>query len=97
MQAELLRIWEVHKTTVFFVTHSIEEAVYLSDRILLMSARPGRVVHEYAVELERPRDPAIRHTHTPQFVDICKRIWERLSVEVMATFEEEASEPRGQR
>lgn len=88
MQAELLRIWDVQKKTVLFVTHSIEEAVYLSDRILLMSARPGRIAHEYRVELERPRDPAIRHS--VEFIEITKEIWERLRVEVMATFREES-------
>lgn len=88
MQNELLRIWEQHKKTVLFVTHSIEEAVYLSDRILLMSARPGRIVHEYKITLPRPRDPEIRHT--VEFLEITRDIWERLRVEVMKTFKEEA-------
>jgi NitT/TauT family transport system ATP-binding protein len=90
MQTELLRIWEQHKKTVLFVTHSIEEAVYLSDRILLMSARPGRIVHEYRVVLERPRDPEVRHT--VEFLELTKQIWERLRGEVMATFRKEAEE-----
>jgi len=57
MQAELLRIWRAHRATVFFVTHSVEEAVYLADRIVVMTPRPGRVRAIIPVELSRPRDP----------------------------------------
>jgi NitT/TauT family transport system ATP-binding protein len=55
LQDELLRICEVTKTSVLFVTHSLEEAVYLSDRILVFSARPGRLVAEVPVDLPKPR------------------------------------------
>jgi len=58
LQDELLRIWsELHKTIVF-VTHSIEEAIYLADRIVVMTYRPGTVKRDLLVELPRPRDPA---------------------------------------
>jgi NitT/TauT family transport system ATP-binding protein len=56
LQEELLRIWKLYKKTVVFVTHSIEEAVYLSDRIVVMTARPGRIKTIVNVESERPRD-----------------------------------------
>jgi NitT/TauT family transport system ATP-binding protein len=56
LQEELLRIWRRYRKTVVFVTHSIEEAIYLSDRVLVMTARPGRVKATIAVEQERPRD-----------------------------------------
>jgi NitT/TauT family transport system ATP-binding protein len=56
LQEELLRIWRLYRKTVVFVTHSIEEAIYLSDRIVLMTARPGRVKTVISVEQERPRD-----------------------------------------
>jgi NitT/TauT family transport system ATP-binding protein len=58
LQDELLRIWSELKKTILFVTHSIEEAIYLSDRIVVMTYRPGTVKRDIAVDLPRPRDPA---------------------------------------
>jgi NitT/TauT family transport system ATP-binding protein len=57
LQAELLTVWERTRKTVLFVTHSLDEALFLSDRIVLLSARPGRVVGDYLVDAPRPRDP----------------------------------------
>jgi NitT/TauT family transport system ATP-binding protein len=56
MQEELLRIWEADRKTIVFVTHSVEEAVYLSDRVVVMTARPGTVKADIAVPLIRPRN-----------------------------------------
>ncbi len=56
MQAELLKIWQTERRTCLFVTHSIAEALFLGDRVVLMTARPGRIKHEIAVNLPRPRD-----------------------------------------
>ena len=58
LQDELLRIWAELKKTIIFVTHSIEEAIYLADRIVVMTYRPGTVKRDLLVELPRPRDPA---------------------------------------
>jgi len=57
---ELLRIWEQLKNSVIFVTHNIEEAVFLSDAVMVMSVRPGRIVNVVDVNLPRPRDPHLR-------------------------------------
>jgi NitT/TauT family transport system ATP-binding protein len=56
MQSELLRIWSEEKKTVVFVTHSVDEAIYLADRIVIMSARPGRIKDVIEIPLARPRN-----------------------------------------
>lgn len=59
MQEWLLKIWEVNKKSVLFITHDIDEAIYLSDRIYVISERPGRIIHELKVDFGRPRDKGI--------------------------------------
>jgi NitT/TauT family transport system ATP-binding protein len=68
MQLELLRIWEEARPTVLFVTHSIPEAILLSDRVVVMSPRPGRIVEDMAVPFGRPRDGHLRSES--RFVEI---------------------------
>jgi len=78
MQSELMRIWaETHKT-VLFVTHSIDEAVLLSDRVIVMSARPGKVVEDLTIALPRPRSAASRAL--PQFHDHAQHLRSLLGV-----------------
>jgi NitT/TauT family transport system ATP-binding protein len=75
MGKELLRTWTAHRKSVVFVTHDIEEAVGLSDRVLVMTDRPGRLKAEYRVDLERPRDlRAVRKD--PRFHAVTERIWQ---------------------
>lgn len=57
LNVELLRIWQAEKKTVVLVTHSIAESIFLSDRVLVMSERPGKIVEDIRVDLPRPRDP----------------------------------------
>lgn len=72
MQELLLQIWEKEKTTVIFITHDIDEAIYLSQRIYVMHARPGRIAAEFPVEFAYPRDRDIRDTEA--FIKMKKRI-----------------------
>ena len=80
MQMELLQIWEHTKKTVLFVTHSIEEAAYLSDRVIVLTARPGRTKDILKIDLPRPRDYEMRLT--PEFNEIKSRIWDVLKEEL---------------
>lgn len=80
LQSELLRIWEQIKTTVVFVTHSIDEAIYLADRVVVMTARPARVKEIVEIDLPRPRDLDIRNSEA--FVSYRGRVWESLRDEV---------------
>ncbi len=72
MGAELLRIWQHERTTVLMVTHSISEALLLSDRVLVFSPRPGRIRTEMMVDLPRPRTEDIRYS--PQFMDLARSL-----------------------
>lgn len=80
LQEELLRVWESERKTVLYVTHSIDEAVYLADRIVLLTARPGRVKAEYTVELPRPRNMEMRAWNS--YTKLSLEIWNALRGEV---------------
>ncbi|HET7738964.1 MAG TPA: ABC transporter ATP-binding protein, partial [Tepidiformaceae bacterium] len=72
MRAELLRIWERERITVLFVTHSITEAVLLSDRVLVMTGRPGRIRAEVTIHLDRPR--TLEMDADPRFREYVSRL-----------------------
>ncbi|HEU5287028.1 MAG TPA: ABC transporter ATP-binding protein [Candidatus Limnocylindria bacterium] len=79
MQQELLRVWNATRKTAVFITHDIAEAVYLADRVFVLTARPGRLKETIRVDLARPRD--LRIKHDPRFVEIETHIWESIREE----------------
>jgi len=83
MQQELMRIWRDTGTTVIFVTHSIPEAVFLSTRVVVMSARPGRITDEITIDLPQPRDFDVRES--PRFFDLLTEVREALRREEVRT------------
>lgn len=76
MGDELLRIWERTGKTVMFVTHSLTEAIYLSDHVLVLSARPGKIIDRIDIDLPRPR--TFEMTSGPEFIQLRNRIWEQI-------------------
>jgi NitT/TauT family transport system ATP-binding protein len=80
MQVELLRIWQEARKTVLFVTHQIDEAIYLSDRVMVMTKRPGHAKTYFTIDLPRPRDYEMRVT--PEFNDLKLEIWHALKDEI---------------
>ena len=87
MQTELMRIWEEGRKTVLFVTHQIDEAVFLSDRVLVFARRPGRLLESVAIALPRPRALAIKRT--AEFVAYVDRIWRLIEDDVRQSVIEE--------
>ncbi|OYD61464.1 ABC transporter ATP-binding protein [Rhodococcus sp. OK302] len=79
MQDELLALWQEHRRTVVFITHNLDEAVLLGDRVLVMSQRPGRVVGEFTVPFPRPRTAEIRGSG--EFAALEQEIWANLRQE----------------
>jgi NitT/TauT family transport system ATP-binding protein len=87
MQTELMRIWEKGRKTVLFVTHQIDEAVFLSDRVLVFARRPGRLRESVVIELARPRGLPIKRT--TEFVRYVDHIWRLIEDDVRASVIEE--------
>jgi NitT/TauT family transport system ATP-binding protein len=79
MNLELLRIWSEKRKTSVLITHSIAEAVFLADRVFVMTPRPGRVAEIIRVDLPRPRTGAMRLT--PQFAALVRRIGEHIGLQ----------------
>jgi len=80
MQTELLSIWGKSRKTILLITHQIDEAVFLSDRVIILSARPGSVREEISIELPRPRNLEIKRT--AKFVGFVDQIWKLIEAEV---------------
>jgi NitT/TauT family transport system ATP-binding protein len=88
MENELLELWQggAPTKTVLFITHDLEEAIALSDEIVVMTAGPGRVKARYAVDLPRPRNVTEVRFH-PAFVHLYQRAWNDLRDEVVRSYE----------
>ncbi|HZE35790.1 MAG TPA: ABC transporter ATP-binding protein [Candidatus Eisenbacteria bacterium] len=89
IQEEFVKIWESQRKTVLFVTHDLQEAIALSDRVVLISARPGRIKATYTVDLPRPRQIESVLAH-PRFMALFQEIWASLKQEVLAARERPA-------
>ncbi len=87
MQRELLKIWAQKRKTVLFITHQIDEAVYLADRVLVFSSRPGRVAADIAIPFARPRELSLKRS--PEFLKIVDEIWTLIEQEVVASMQVE--------
>jgi NitT/TauT family transport system ATP-binding protein len=85
MQSELLRIWRSNRKTVMFVTHQIDEAVYLADRVVVMTSRPGQVKAILEVDIPRPRDLSVKRTSV--FLELVDEIWKMIEEEVKAALQ----------
>jgi ABC-type nitrate/sulfonate/bicarbonate transport system ATPase subunit len=81
LQALLLSIWESQRSTVLFVTHDLTEAIALADRVVLMSARPGRIVRADRVDIPRPRDIFYMH-ELPEFRRLYGTLWHELATQL---------------
>jgi NitT/TauT family transport system ATP-binding protein len=79
MQSELLKIWAKARKTVLFITHQINEAVYLADRVAVMSARPGRIKQVFRIPFERPRTLHLKRE--PRFLEVEDAIWQLIEEE----------------
>jgi NitT/TauT family transport system ATP-binding protein len=82
VQDDLLKLWEETRKTVIFITHSLDEAVVLGDRVAVMTRRPGHLKAMFDVHLPRPRDALELRNH-PEFIEIRRQVWEALREEVL--------------
>jgi NitT/TauT family transport system ATP-binding protein len=90
LQDQLLDLWQSDRRTVLFITHSLEEAILLGDRVVVMSARPGRIIASKTVPFERPRSAEIRTS--PEFAALHGELWDLLRTEVEAHMADSAAD-----
>ena len=93
LQDVVLEVWATPQKTVVFVTHDVEEAVYLADRVVMLGSSPGRVIHELVVPFGRPRSRR-QLANSPEFVRLCERIEEHLREDVLQQIEADSSPAR---
>jgi NitT/TauT family transport system ATP-binding protein len=86
MQTELLTLWEQLRPSVLFITHDLDEAVALADRVVVMTSGPGSVKAVYDVDLPRPRGPVQEIRYEPRFLEIQHQIWDSLREEVQRAY-----------
>jgi len=90
MQAELLKLWNQTKKTVIFVTHQIEEAIFLSDRVVVFSARPAKIREIVKVDIARPRSLSVKRSK--EFLDLADHVWNIIQDEVLKSMGREREE-----
>jgi NitT/TauT family transport system ATP-binding protein len=87
MQRELLKIWANERKTVLFITHQIDEAIYLADRVLVFSHRPGRIAADIRIPFPRPRELSLKRS--PEFLKYVDEVWKLIEEEVVSAMSRE--------
>ena len=90
MQRWLLEVWQKHQRTILFITHDVEEAIFLGDRVMVMTARPGRIKLVLDVPLARPR-PAEMLT-SPEFIALKRQVLAAIEEESVKSFQQTAAD-----
>ena len=90
MQTELLGLWEQTRPSVLFITHDLDEAVALADRVLIMTSGPGTIKHRFEIDLPRPRGEVQEIRHEPRFLELQNQIWASLKDEVERAYAQTA-------
>ena len=85
LQEQLLHIHEKQKKTIIFVTHSIDEALMLSSRIIIMSARPGRITQDIVNDLPKPRDASVQLSE--RYMELKRLVWDTVQAEVLKSMD----------
>ncbi len=93
MQNELLQLWEELRPSVLFITHDLDEAVALSDRVVIMTSSPGTIKDVFDIDLPRPRGDVQQIRHEERFLELQGRIWESLKDEVTRAYKQTAGAP----
>ena len=91
MQTELLQLWEELRPSVLFITHDLDEAVALSDRVVIMTSSPGTVKDVFDIDLPRPRGDVQQIRHEKRFLEIQGQIWDSLKDEVTRAYQQQTA------